>query len=128
MEEVIVGYRNLIKLEIFFGEKHWVEVVEMMDDQLFKQLMVPALAFRDLEISAKKPFPNKYPKELKTVGNHIRKARLDRKLTHKGLAAILKVRFTTVIAWELNQAIPRLENISSVIRFLGYDPFPKQSE
>ena|SRR5882672_10122857 len=94
---------------------------------LIKQMTVPALAFCDLTISVKihpSPF---YPKEVKTIGDHIRKVRLDRMLLQKDLAKLFKVHLTTIVGWEKNQAIPHSKYAPLITQFLGYDAFPKQT-
>ncbi|MEO8086225.1 MAG: helix-turn-helix domain-containing protein [Bacteroidota bacterium] len=84
--------------------------------------MVPALAFCGCEIRAKMPVSEKYPKELLTIGDHIRKRRLDLTLSQKELAEQLGVSSLTIWDWEKNRAYPRCTNLPAVISFLGYKP------
>jgi len=52
---------------------------------------IPLSPILPLKLSAKKPKDRKYPKEVLTVGDEIRKARLDRNLTQKKVSKQLKV-------------------------------------
>ena len=42
---------------------------------------IPALPFCHVRLSGPKPLPKAYPKHLKTLGDHIRKRRLDREFS-----------------------------------------------
>ncbi len=65
-----------------------------------------------------------YPKELKTIGDHIKKRRLDVNLLQKDVAGILGVDTATIINWERNRCRPTLQVVPKIVRFLEYDPFP----
>lgn len=52
-------------------------------------------------------FNPKYPKNPKTLGEKIRKARMDKRLEIKELAAIIGVAPDTVINWEIRGVKPR---------------------
>jgi transcriptional regulator with XRE-family HTH domain len=77
-----------------------------------------------LALRASKPKSPKYPKELKTLGDHIRKRRLDIGLLQKQVAAQVGVDTTTVFNWESNATSPQIHVLPQVIRFLGYNPLP----
>lgn len=47
-----------------------------------------------------------YPKDPKTLGERIRKARMDRGLTIKALAALLSVNLNRITKWELKNIQP----------------------
>ena len=64
-----------------------------------------------------------YPAELNTLGDHLRKARLDRGLSQSDVARILKVAADTVTGWELNRFKPSNKHSRAIIEFLGYIPF-----
>ena len=60
-----------------------------------------------------------YPKNPKTLGEHIRKARMDRGLMIRELAALVGVSPDTIINWELRGVKPmgqRLGKIKEVVR------------
>jgi transcriptional regulator with XRE-family HTH domain len=73
---------------------------------------------------ASKPKSPKYPKELKTLGDHIRKRRLDLGLFQRQVAEQIGVDETTIWNWECHKSSPQVHNISAVVRYLGYDPLP----
>ena len=64
-----------------------------------------------------------YPKTLKTLGDHLRKRRLDLKLLQRDVAQKLKVDEASVYNWESNRTRPSLSIIPKIIEFLGYIPF-----
>ena len=64
-----------------------------------------------------------YPKILNSIGDHIRKRRLDLKLCQKDVAGILKVDDMTIVCWEKNRNTPCTSQIPKIIEFLGYIPY-----
>lgn len=64
-----------------------------------------------------------YPRELRTVGDHLRKRRLDLGLLQREVAATLGVRVDTIRNWEVGRNAPAQWQWPGVIRFLGYVPF-----
>ena len=72
---------------------------------------------------AKRPVNPAYPKELNTLGDYLRKERLDRKLSQPDVAKLLNVTPDTITAWELNRNQPTAKLAKKVIDFLGYFPF-----
>jgi len=81
-----------------------------------------ALPFCDVTLSAKKPPEKAYPKTLETIGDHIRKRRLDLGLFQKEVAVTIGVDTCTVTNWERGHSEPELRLIPSIIGFLGYEP------
>ncbi|MBU1949087.1 MAG: transcriptional regulator, partial [Candidatus Eisenbacteria bacterium] len=79
----------------------------------------------DLALKAPKPVGREYPTELRTIGDHVRKRRLDLGLSQQDLAKILRVTVSTVSYWETKRANPSIRSLSRVLRFLGYDPRPQ---
>ena len=59
-----------------------------------------------------------------TIGDHIRKRRLDLNLFQKDVAGILGVDTMTVNNWERNRSQPRLYLLPRIVEFLAYNPFP----
>jgi transcriptional regulator with XRE-family HTH domain len=83
-----------------------------------------ALPFCHFEIKTKKPLSKAYPKELLTLGDHIRKRRLGLMLTQKQVAHAIGVDEATVWNWEKDRTKPLTKQIPAIVSFLGYDPFP----
>jgi transcriptional regulator with XRE-family HTH domain len=76
-----------------------------------------------LRLRAKKPVNKRYPRELKTIGDHIRKRRLDLGLQQTQVALLICVDKTTIMNWERGHRTPAIRHIPAIIRFLGYLPF-----
>ena len=76
-----------------------------------------------IQLRGKKPTNPAYPAELKTLGDHLRKVRLDRGLSQPNVADVLKVSTDMVTCWELNRNQPTAKFAKVIIDFLGYLPF-----
>jgi len=87
---------------------------------------IPALPFCQTSLKARKPLPIAYPKALKTLGDHLRKRRLDKKLLQKEVGHLLGVDKCTINNWETNRATPALFHIPRIIKFIGYIPWEIQ--
>ena len=83
------------------------------------------MGFCHLALSVSKPPSPDYPKELRTLGDHLRKARLDRGLVQQEVARILGVTTMTVNAWETRRAEPKVSYVPRIVSFIGYDPLPQ---
>ena len=83
-----------------------------------------AVGFHQLELHVPKPLPPDYPTELRTLGDHLRKARLDRDLLQKDVAELLGVNVNTVVGWEIGRKEPKVSYLPRIYEFIGYDPFP----
>lgn len=68
------------------------------------------------------PVSQYYPKEVRTIGDHLRTVRLNRKLSQLDVAKILFVTEDSVTGWELNRFTPTPKYIKSIVSFLGYIP------
>ncbi len=77
-----------------------------------------------LELKASRPPSPSYPKQINTIGDHIRKRRLDLGLLQKQIAKIIGVDETTILNWEGQRSTPALFCMPAIFRFLGYDPLP----
>src|SRR6185437_8577432 len=67
----------------------------------------------------------KAPEVLVTVGDHIRRRRLERHLLQKDVAKAIGVTVPTITNWEKNHTQPTFQHIPAIIKFLDYDPFPQ---
>jgi transcriptional regulator with XRE-family HTH domain len=81
------------------------------------------LPFCHVVIQAQKPLSLSYPHSPKTLGEHIRKRRLDLKLTLKDVEKLLNVSYRSVSDWEKGKLSPTAKVMPKVIKFLGYNPF-----
>ena len=80
------------------------------------------MPFCHFTLKAQKPLSERYPKELKRLGDHIRKKRLDLGLFQKELASKIGVDEASILNWEKNRNTPSLVFIPKIIEFLGYLP------
>jgi transcriptional regulator with XRE-family HTH domain len=83
---------------------------------------VALLQFVPITLKALKPKETDFEPE--TLGEHVRKRRLELWLTQKQAAERLGVNPWTVLNWEKDHTEPPIESMPAIIRFLGYDPFP----
>ena len=60
---------------------------------------------------------------MNTLGDHLRKVRLDRGLSQSDVARRLDVTTDTVTGWEMNRHQPPAKLAKAIIDFLGYVPF-----
>jgi transcriptional regulator with XRE-family HTH domain len=65
-----------------------------------------------------------YPTIPKTIGEMIRKRRLDLKLRQLDVAKQIGCDEMTVVNWEKGHHHPRVNHMAGVITFLGFNPFP----
>jgi len=71
--------------------------------------------------------PYGYPEYPATVGQHIRKKRMDVALSQVGLARKWGVNIQTIRNWEVGRHDPAYRFMPRVMTFLGYDPCPSDS-
>lgn len=71
---------------------------------------------------AARPRNPAYPEDLVTLGDYLRKTRLDRSMTQPEVARLLGVTTETVIGMELNRYEPRPRTAQKVIEYLGFIP------
>jgi transcriptional regulator with XRE-family HTH domain len=80
-----------------------------------------SLPFCHVTLSATKPTDRGYPAELNTIGDHLKKRRLDNGLLQKEVAAQIGVTKCTIQYWETNRVAPALRFRPRIANFLGYD-------
>jgi transcriptional regulator with XRE-family HTH domain len=68
--------------------------------------------------------PPAYPLVLVTWGDHLRKKRLDEKLSQKKMGCILGADEASVNNWETGKASPSLDFLPRIVSLLGYVPYP----
>jgi transcriptional regulator with XRE-family HTH domain len=83
------------------------------------------MPFGNIQLRAQKPMDSAYPKNLVSLGDHVRKRRLDLKLLQKEAAELMDVDMQTVVNWETNTHAPATHQIPKIIDFIGYVPYSK---
>ena len=83
------------------------------------------LTFCHLRFEAVRPLPNGYPTELETIGDHIRRRRMDLGLFQREVARRIGVTTDTVCLWEKTGSTPMIQHMPKIIRFLGYVPIKR---
>ncbi len=82
-----------------------------------------AFPFCHIELKAEKPVSTRVPHQIESIGDHLRKKRLDLGLTQREVADRISVYESTYKNWELNRTPPRIKYYPLIIDFLGYLPF-----
>ena len=65
---------------------------------------------------------------MNTIGDYIRRARLDRRLRQIDVAAQIGADPLTVLNWETGATEPNFRFFPAITEFLGYNPFPPRME
>lgn len=63
--------------------------------------------------------------EPRTLGEHIKRCRLQRNLSQEAAATVFGVTEATVVNWEKGHTEPPVHGMAALVQFLGYDPFPE---
>lgn len=63
--------------------------------------------------------------EPRTLGEHLKRCRIQRRLNQVEAARILKVNPSTILNWEKGHTEPPVEAMPALVQFLGYDPSPE---
>lgn len=84
------------------------------------------MPFCNLRLAGRRPqvLPKGYPTEPRTIGEHIRRCRLDRGLTQRTLGQKLGVRSESVAAWESARSRPQDRHWPTLLSLLGEDLLP----
>ena len=75
-----------------------------------------------LDLTSQRPKHFRYPKEVLTVGDELRKVRIDRGLTQHEVARMIGVNRNFVYEFELNKRAHTIYALHKVFLFLGYIP------
>jgi len=81
-----------------------------------------SLPFCYFSLSAKKPVNSAYPKKLVTLGDHLRKRRLDLGLFQREVGVAIGVDSCTITNWEKGHSEPEFRFIPRIKEFLRYEP------
>lgn len=118
-EEITIGQDSI---DISFT---YVPLVNETTRQHTNMVVLPC--FLQFKKRIPKPLSALYPKKLETIGDHLRKVRLDRSLLQRELAKELAVCPTTIKNWEKGYKIPLDSHLPIICRFLGYCPIVEKS-
>jgi DNA-binding XRE family transcriptional regulator len=78
-----------------------------------------------VRLRGRKSNPPGYPEAPATLGEHLRRARLDRKLLQRHLAREIGCSQASLASWEAGRGAPGLRFLPGILAFLGYDPRPE---
>jgi transcriptional regulator with XRE-family HTH domain len=131
----IVLSRQFLRTELSGSSKSWSGVfASRLSNSIGVKQAKIAVTYRFAEPGQPPPLmlPQSYstgkvvriPIEPKTIGDHIRKRRLELKLLQKNVAKHLGVCQPCAYNWESNTSQPDIAYMPAVIRFLGYNPLP----
>lgn len=67
--------------------------------------------------------PSDYPQELVTIGDHLRKRRLDLGLLQREVAERMGVDVSSIHNWERGRTSPPPRFVPRIVEFLGYVPY-----
>ena len=81
-----------------------------------------AIPFSELHTTVLLPDKRPYPKELHTLGEYLKHARLVRSILIKDVIAEFKIDRETLRGWELGLFEPHVSHYPGIISFLGYNP------
>ena len=81
------------------------------------------MPFCGFVLKSPKPLPPQYPKELNTLGDYLRKKRLDLGLLQREVAEQIGVDESTINNWERQRTIAALPHMCRIAEFLSYIPY-----
>lgn len=68
------------------------------------------------------------PLSIETLGDHIRKQRIETRRMQQDVAKSIGVSEDTITGWENNRSQPQIQHYPAIIAFLGYYPFEHETE
>jgi len=76
------------------------------------------------------PLPDKrpFPKELVTIGDHLKHHRIENGLLIKDVVKALKINRATFRAWEMGLYEPFPKQFPGIVKLLGYYPFEHETQ
>lgn len=84
--------------------------------------LLPAFPFCTLTLRAELPTVRGIPRHLRTIGDHIRRRRIELGLRQTDVGSLVGAPKPTVDAWERRGCRPKPETLNKVVAFLGYEP------
>jgi DNA-binding XRE family transcriptional regulator len=77
----------------------------------------PCVAFLPCRSSSVETKPTAYPKQINTLGDHIRTRRLDLGLPQREVRDRIGMDGTTITNWERNGTVPAIRYVPAIIEF-----------
>lgn len=74
-----------------------------------------------------RPLSKGLPPFIETLGDHIRKKRIETSRMQRDVAQIIGVSEDTITGWENNRYQPQLRHYPAIIAFIGYYPFKHET-
>ncbi|MDM1048335.1 helix-turn-helix transcriptional regulator [Sphingobacterium hotanense] len=112
-KEILVSKNDII---IEFS----INLQKLLGDRKFQHnspLVLPSLLFK---LEFRKPIHQNYPQNPTTIGEHLRKKRIDSDLSQAELAKILGVSTDCLTYWENNRSSPQITYYPRIHHFLGF--------
>ena len=82
--------------------------------------------FSELERTIKKPFLEILQPAPATIGEHIRKTRIEKSMLQSEVSKIIGVSIESITNWENNNSQPQIRYYPKIVAFLGYAIFNNQ--
>jgi transcriptional regulator with XRE-family HTH domain len=98
-------------------EQRWFMLLALID-------LHPCVALLPCHPQRTKTASKSLPPALCTIGDHLRRRRLDLGLLQREVAERFGANQCSVTNWELGRTKPALRFLPAIVRFLGYVPFP----
>ena len=87
---------------------------------------IPALAFFGIELKTVRP--SQTIENPQVIGEHIKNRRLQLKLKQADVAKVFEICEDSITGWENGRSEPQIQFYPKIIKFLGYNPFPVNTE
>lgn len=124
-QDSIVRYQNAIELYPRDAEAHSSKARVHL--KLARMGMV-ARTFLPSSKIVKKPLKHEYSYSPETLGEHIRKKRIEAGQSQRAVACIIGVTEDSITFWENGRSKPQVHHYPAIIAFLGYYPFSHETE
>jgi transcriptional regulator with XRE-family HTH domain len=90
-------------------------------------LFTVAFPFCRVTLRGQKPLPRTYHRALCTIGDHLRRRRLDLGLLQREVAERFGADPSSVTNWELNRTSPALRFLPAIVDLIGYAPWTTEA-
>jgi len=80
------------------------------------------LPFSEFKVIVPIPHKHWYPEKPQTIGEYIRKVRMDKQLFQEDIALLIGVSTDCITNWENGRANPQIQYMPKILEFLGFMP------